>query len=1026
MSSGTFPWLSGFYLAVFAALLASFPARNSDLWMHLAAGRDLARGQYSFGPAASAESRADASWLYDLASYGLYSVLGGRGLVLCKVLVVVGLGLVLWRLSRAGSRGWVPTACTALALLAMSTRLLLQPATVSYLFLALALFATQKASEGRRQRAEGGMLPSALCLFGLGLLFVVWANVDSWFLLGLGTVALVEIGQILDERAGTGARQAALHRRALLLASLAAACLLNPSHVYAFLHPGMAWFGSSPGAPAARPVTSPFQEAYWAALGRSPAGLAYFPLLALGLLSFLGNLPRWHWQRFLPWLGLALLSAVQVRAVPFFAVVAGPVLAWNLEEIRRQKAEGRGQKEEGRTSWVLSFCLLPSAFCLLVCAWPGWLQAPPYEPRRWGVELPPSLERGAAAVRHWHEQGKLGPDQVGLHVSPDSAHAFAWFCPEEKRLRDGRPSAAVHGGPGARDLAPQLRGAGVTHVVVYDANRERLFAALDRFWGDPEQWPLLYLEGEVAIFGWRDPVRPNPQADPFRGWEVDLDRLAFRPAVDKKAPRKRPEREPEPREWWDAFWKPAPPGPLDRDEAMLHYLHAEALRRYAPYHHVALWEASQSAGLVTAAGGWMGPGALFDANLRLTLLRPPPPPPGAGPAALPPFSRLALTCYRLFSLGQDDMPPALLYLAIRAARRALAVDPDDAQAYLLLGECYVGLLHGTRERAWGQRFPRLVELRRAQASAALNQALVLKPDLAEAHRNLVGLYQEMGYRDLTLRHLEAYQKLSTQARGEPRDPAAPDAPAPPSRPYEQQGDRLALAVAEAENAYAEAAGKLRVLDRALLAMDKGLAGKARDLLLATDLAAFGAQGMALELELLLRTGRPKEVREWTEPEQQALLGPSAYRWLRTQALAASGDYALAEEECSELVATYRGQGPTGPRETLALLVAQAVLDQRTAYNTLPDLVWRTVRVVDFRSRLGGLAQHLGQEADATVLQGLLALEVGEVDEAEVAFRLALLYWRDEAVAATGGGLDFGGRVIAQDCLKWLSEIQNPK
>src|SRR5262245_38105483 len=32
-----------------AFLAASFPARNSDLWFHLATGRRLAQGQYTFG-----------------------------------------------------------------------------------------------------------------------------------------------------------------------------------------------------------------------------------------------------------------------------------------------------------------------------------------------------------------------------------------------------------------------------------------------------------------------------------------------------------------------------------------------------------------------------------------------------------------------------------------------------------------------------------------------------------------------------------------------------------------------------------------------------------------------------------------------------------------------------------------------------------------------------------------------------------------------------------------------------------------
>jgi hypothetical protein len=48
--------------------------------------------------------------------------------------------------------------------------------------------------------------------------------------------------------------------------------------------------------------------------------------------SFLLALPRWRWQRFLPWVGLAVLAVLRARAVPFFAVVAGPVLAWNLHD----------------------------------------------------------------------------------------------------------------------------------------------------------------------------------------------------------------------------------------------------------------------------------------------------------------------------------------------------------------------------------------------------------------------------------------------------------------------------------------------------------------------------------------------------------------------------------------------------------------------------------------------------------------------------------------------------------------------
>jgi len=139
-------WIPVLFLSVFSALLASFPARNSDLWMHLAAGRELAQGHYS--PDAISDPSAGrpvhSTWLYNLLSYGLYSVFGDVGLASFKVLVVVAIALVLWRLSRTSSEWRLPTATTVLALLAMSARLLLQPVTISYLLLALALWETRR------------------------------------------------------------------------------------------------------------------------------------------------------------------------------------------------------------------------------------------------------------------------------------------------------------------------------------------------------------------------------------------------------------------------------------------------------------------------------------------------------------------------------------------------------------------------------------------------------------------------------------------------------------------------------------------------------------------------------------------------------------------------------------------------------------------------------------------------------------------------------------------------------------------
>ncbi|MBO0699311.1 MAG: hypothetical protein J2P46_13020, partial [Zavarzinella sp.] len=819
------------FTATFAFLLASFPAQNPDLWAHLAAGRDLATGHFAAATADwTAESPTISGWLYNLGAYALYSVVGGAALVFTKAVLVAALALILLRLSRTRPGWLVPAFCTGLALLAMSPGLRLQPVTVSYLFLAVTLWLVRDDETSRRSGARA-VVP-------LVVLFLAWANMDRWFVLGLGAVALTWFGQALDRPQG---RVRFALGRAGSLALLVTACVLNPAHVSAFL-----FVRSRPAGPA----PSPFGLLNADVLERSPAELAYFPLLVFGLLSFALALPKWRWARFLPWAGLAALSALQSRAVPFFAVVAGPVLAWNLQDFFARRA-GPG-RVSARLRWAVPALAGLLGLIFLACAWAGWLRTPPFEPRRWAVETPPALERGAEAVARWHAEGRFGANARGLHLSPETAFAFSWFCPEDKPVRDPALTAELLSGPdGGRD---GLRAAGVDHLIIYDADRARLSDILRRLFADPDQFPLLLWQGDLAVFGWRDPAA-GTAADPRRGVRPDFDRLALHPGPGEKAPATRPTGDPEPRRWWEALWEPVPPRPIDRDVAVLHVLQADAVRDSAQARHEAAWHVTQLAGLVGSAAAGGGATGCLDMSTRLNLIRPP--------------ERVAMVLHPAFVLARDDAPMAVLYLAVRAARRALAVNPQDAVALATLGEAYRQLHYGTRERAWGRQLPELAQLRRVQAVVALRQAVTLNPGLDQAQFSLGNLYQESGYLDLALKHWRAGAA------------AARKAPPPPGMDpvqyrervaeVERQVGRLADVVAERERQYLRDAADLRVLDRAARARDLGLVGRAMDVLLNSDISAFGAAGMHLELELLLRTGRVREVREWTDPEHQEAL-----------------------------------------------------------------------------------------------------------------------------------------------------------
>jgi len=963
------------FVAMLAFLLASFPARNSDVWMHLAAGRDVAHGEYPLGGASrlGPELGTSQNWLYDFVCYGIYSAAGPTGLVVAKALMVVGLAIVIWRLSRLRAGMWLASLSTTLALL--SSGLQLQPATVSYFFFALSLWLVFR----REDNTNGA--PRSLLSWGLLVLFLIWANIDSAFLVGLATIVLIGLGRLVDHSTSRSLISSSLCGIGFLLL-LGGVCVINPSHIRAFAPP-REWLTFTPP---------------WASTVPLPLRAAYFSLLSLGLISFGLNGCRSHWQRFLPWLGLAALSIWQVHAIPFFAALAGPVLAWNWQEFLTTHLPNRagGMLPRWARRLFVGMTVLVG-LALLLSAWSGRLrQVPPYEPRRWAIETMPSLQHGAEAVHRWHQNGRLAADARGLHLSPETLHAFAWFCSEESGILDERLASAILGSAEtSEDWAEQMRAARIDHIIVYDSDFVRLFSAFNWFLDDAAQWPLLYLEGDVAIFGWHDPAHSDG-ADRFRDWELNLNHLAFHPSPEKKVPQSPPGHEPESQHAWDHFWKPALPPPMERNEANLYRLRAEALQRSAPERHMAAWQAVESAAFIAAGSGWTTPTGLFDAYQRLRLF-----------PLLP----------EGFARQRDDTPPELLYLALRAARRAIAANPNDAEAYRILGECYLHLFRSTRERAWAQRLPQLAQLRFAQASVALNHALSLNPNLAQAHLELGRLYQEIDYFDLAVQHLRAHAKLLRETG--PLLGTSPEQFREEQSRREQELGRMDKSLEQQQKALAAESVGARVWDRATAAFRRGLAGKALGILLESDVAAFGPEGMALELDLLLMTGRVTDVRDWTSPEQAGVLGEASFHWLRARALAALGDYAGAKEECMRTGTSGRQPDGLAPRDRMASMIGQLVVDEVSGHGTAIDLIRRSIMRPVFLDRVEDLANSLRREAEGTVLRGLLALEEGEVGDAEIAFRTSLLLWENEAAVASGRGLDFKARIVAQGYLELL-------
>lgn len=982
-------WFAVLILMVFAFLLASFPARNSDLWMYLSQGRAI----FKLDLAGFSQFN-----LFSIAVFVIHRVSGDTGLAIVKAIWLAVLALGLYRCCIRGKDFWFAFFATFLSLLAMSTRMLLQPDLFGYgLFLAI-IFTLFQSEENREWK-----LPSWFPQWQILLLFWLWANVDSSFQLGLLILLFFWLGESMDYwSTGIGGKKLVIRRGIHFLITLSV-CMLNANFLAAF--DWLTLFFRTDWQ-ANHAFLSPFSPFYLNSVGRTPAGLAFYPLLGLTVCSFLINRRHWFWHRILPWTIGAICCCIEIRLMGYFAILSAPLLSWNLHEFfsRRNEASLESDPIRRRILVLFQIGLFLFAILFVIAAWPGWLQGPPFERRRWELEPRESLVRAAKQVQKWQDELSMPAAVNMLHFSPDSLAVFSWFAPEQRGfleswLADENSDEGIYSAKWQRHIHEN----GIEYFVVYHPEKAILFQHLAQFLADPAQWPLVYLQGNVAIFGWSKNSPQSPSALP--SLPSDLYGFAFGRNTPKLAPSKSPDDKLQFPTWYDAFWQKAHPQGIDRDEASIHLLQSEIARRSAPLQHLETWKLCQVTAMIGAP--WMvdltAPvPTLYWRSILLT-----PDAPSSNIASNSLQTEMTYGLQRQFFATLNDTPPSLLFLAIRAARRAIATAPRDAQAYLALGESYLRLQRHTNERNWMKSMGVLDQLRKTQAAAALYKAVQLDNGLLQGHLALISIYQEYGYLDLVLEHQKKYYDLIRELP-------------PPSQltsleynaqlqQYEEQLKQLEEVVANRLQRYEKESANLRVLDRATIALEQGLAGKALNLLLASDVSAFGDRGMSMELDLLLNIGRAWEVREWTASEQLATLDPFYYHWTRTLALAATGDYQAAEKELSTMtnLATNKGQLTSG--QIAALLVGQVVLNEQSATRNLTHAAVKAFTRQEFQNRIAFHVQEYQTAANANVMRGVLLLEEGQIDEAEIAFRLALLV---AVHGPTEGGIYFNGMDIA--------------
>jgi tetratricopeptide (TPR) repeat protein len=588
-----FDWVLAFGVLVLAFFAGSFSVRNSDFWMHLAAGRLIAGGEYSFGTdpfsfATAGRYYANHEWLYDWGLYQLFKAGEGQAVVIAKCLTLVFAAGLLLLTRRPGQTAFPIVVCTGLAVVAAAPRLLLQPHIASILLLAGFLYALFQVPK----RAGSWTFPSVV-----GVLFCIWANVDQWFFMGPAFLALYAAGQFVRRDEDTDPMTVL---KALGIGVVA--CCVNPHHIHVWELPGELAGGDLQKLLADDPeLASLFRtgldKTSWDFDANPATPLAQLGLLVLSVIGFALNYRHLSVGLALVWVGAAALGGWHQRAIPFFAVAVAPIAAANLAQAAARLAARPIPEGTARALETLQttgrFMVGLTGLFLIAISYAGWLH-PAAQQRRWKWDVEPivSNQRAAEQIRHWRESGALPKEARVLNLQPDMAHYIAWFAPGQRTYFDTRfgllgDDEAQNYAAVRRRLAPRteaearkdpfdftafLRDKEVVYAVTAHQRRFQNQQALNALWqaGQESEWALWAVTGKAVLLGW-DRQRAVPK-EAVAGLRFDPVRAAFvNPAPVPEPPEPKDMHPPfRPADIWDRYVAAPAVVPADGEEVLVY------------------------------------------------------------------------------------------------------------------------------------------------------------------------------------------------------------------------------------------------------------------------------------------------------------------------------------------------------------------------------------------------------------------------------------------------------------------------
>jgi len=316
------PYLPVFISALLSTFFVYFPITDSDIFWHLAAGKEMVAEKHflysdPFAYTLVSPAWIDLHWLFQLLCYGLYRIGAERALLIFKLLCVACTATLLC-LTRRHKR-YVLFCALLTPLLFYEVRYLVdvRPVLVTMLFTALYVFLFEHARSTGKNRVVLWCVP----------LQILWTNSQGLYPIGLFIIGAYWIECAAGFLRGKTGRPV-LHMA--VMTACAASCLVNPYGVSGLLLPFRLFTHITPVVKNIYSLNISENIPLFSLSGFDTGYRTLVIITALvTCLLFILNRKKIRVAHIILFAGVLFLASSAVRNVLLYSVIVIPIISWH-------------------------------------------------------------------------------------------------------------------------------------------------------------------------------------------------------------------------------------------------------------------------------------------------------------------------------------------------------------------------------------------------------------------------------------------------------------------------------------------------------------------------------------------------------------------------------------------------------------------------------------------------------------------------------------------------------------------------